>query len=180
MFTDVMIDLETMSTQPNAAIIAIGAVKFNAKDSSYAFAATDDFYVRVDLSSSMKYGLDVSASTVEWWMHPDRNPARPALFRGETVNLAVALGRFSQWFGSDRRNVWGNGAAFDNVILRNAFEVAGFQAPWQYIDDRCYRTIKAMTPQHVMHGSSGVHHNALDDARHQARDLIARMQYLRS
>ena len=67
--------------------------------------------------------------------------------------------------------IWGNGAAFDNVILRTAYERLGLKAPWNFWDDRCFRTVKALHPE-VEYVKSGAAHNALDDAKNQALYLM--------
>ena len=67
-----------------------------------------------------------------------------------------------------------NGAAFDNVILASAYRRNGTRQPWQFLNDRCYRTMKAQYPAVKMQ-RNGTHHNAVDDAESQARHLIAMM-----
>ncbi len=37
--------------------------------------------------------------------------------------------------------VWGNGANFDNTILRRSYERQGIPCPWRYYNDRDVRTI---------------------------------------
>jgi hypothetical protein len=68
--------------------------------------------------------------------------------------------------------MWGNGAAFDNVVLRNAFERAHLTPPWNFRQDMCYRTIKTLFPDVEMPERVGKH-NALEDAKWQAQHLIA-------
>lgn len=66
--------------------------------------------------------------------------------------------------------MWGNGAAFDNAILANAYRAAGIKQPWELWNDRCYRTICAYYPG-CPRNQPGTPHNALDDARSQAEHL---------
>lgn len=61
---NIMADIETMSTKPDAAIIAIGAVAFDLPGKEIL----DRFYTTVDLASSMAHGGVVDASTILWWM----------------------------------------------------------------------------------------------------------------
>lgn len=60
-YNAVMVDLETMSTDSNASIISIGAVKFwlNVRQTEF----TDDqlFYTAVSLKSSQEAGLHIKA-----------------------------------------------------------------------------------------------------------------------
>jgi hypothetical protein len=66
--------------------------------------------------------------------------------------------------------LWGNGASFDNAILAHAYARCGATPPWKFWNDRCYRTVAALTATPRQQG--GTHHNALDDARSQAEHLI--------
>lgn len=158
----VMIDLETMGTRPDAPIIAIGAVAFDAK------AIHNEFYVVVDLADSVAEGGVIDPSTVLWWMKQS-DEARAAFAR-EGRALGLALGRFREWVGTyDVSGVWGNGASFDNAILSEAYRRMGNDAPWPFYMDRCYRTMKSISPVPMERG--GTHHNALDDARDQAIHL---------
>ena len=68
--------------------------------------------------------------------------------------------------------VWGNGASFDNVILSQMYRRHQIAQPWKWWNDRCYRTTLAGHPP-VNLDFVGTKHNALDDAMHQARTLIA-------
>jgi exodeoxyribonuclease VIII len=169
-----MIDIETMGTSNEAAIISIGAAKFDPMSDG----VTDTFYVPVTLLSSVAAGLKIDAKTVMWWMHPDRAAARESLLEiGAAVDLFSALDGFATWFGPDSLPTWGNGATFDNVIMRTAFQKAGIDCPWGYTHDRCYRTLKGLAPDMTV-PREGTHHNALDDAIHQATYMQRVASYL--
>ena len=73
--------------------------------------------------------------------------------------------------------MWGNGAAFDNVILAVAYKRAWLPVPWSYKNDRCYRTVAALAPE-VARPEVGERHNAADDAEAQARHLIEVLRVL--
>jgi len=70
------------------------------------------------------------------------------------------------------RLVWGNGATFDNVILRRAFDDCAIEAPWHFWHDRDLRTILGLYPEAKAREFEGVKHHALHDARHEAHMLI--------
>lgn len=158
----VMVDLETMGTSNNAAIIAIGAVKFNKEK------ITDRFYKVVSLRSSVEAGLSIEADTVMWWMEQS-DEARRALLKPSRPLRAVLI-EFATWLG-ENPVVWGNGSDFDNTILSNAYKRCELIAPWQYYNNRCFRTMRAMFP-HIAFERPGTYHNALDDAENQAKHLI--------
>jgi len=167
MTNHVMIDLETLSTANNALILSIGAVKFALNGTEMGKA----FYVPVNMASAQRFGLHISADTVRWWMSPERDDARRDLLTANPVDLVDALDGFAQWLGEEEIDgVWGNGAAFDNVILRSAYAAVGMEAPWPFYKDRCYRTMKALVPEIPLE-RVGVYHNAVDDARTQAAHL---------
>ena len=65
--TDIMIDLETLATSSDAAILTIGAVKFDPLDYNVEFDDSDKFYVKVDLDSCNDINLTVSEDTINWW-----------------------------------------------------------------------------------------------------------------
>lgn len=159
---NIMLDLETMGNGNNAAIIAIGAVKFDAK------GINERWYEVVSLQSSINVGLEVDSSTIMWWMKQS-DDAR-AQFEKEGMELRNALIDFSQFVGNDPI-MWGNGAAFDNAILSNAYRKSRLDQPWSFRNDRCYRTIKNLYPN-IEIDDIGIQHCAVDDAEYQALHLI--------
>lgn len=173
---NVMLDLETMGVGPDAAVVAIGAVTFDVR----AGLLGDTFYRTVDLRSAVAAGGCMDASTVLWWLQCDADARRMIASAGD--EMGSALERFTRWLENmgarEELRLWGNGAAFDNVILRQAYERCKMPAPWLPWGDRCYRTLKALRPD-VRLRRLGVHHCALDDARSQAEHalrLLAAMQ----
>lgn len=175
---DVMIDLETMGTRPDAAIVAIGAVEFEAWPLPQIGRS---LYLPVQLASSVAAGGTMDPATVLWWLQQD-DAARRELCSPAAVTLREALHRLADWMTrhrpAARLRVWGNGAAFDNVVLRGAYQRLGMDAPWQWPDDRCFRTLRKMVPLVPAPEREGTAHHALDDARHQARHAVAMLRAL--
>jgi len=164
---NVMLDLETMGNGPEAAIVAIGAVEFDLKSG----AIGERFYRVIDLESSVEFGGVMDAETVLWWLKQS-DAARAEFSRGGAP-IADVLCEFARWLrqrGEDVR-VWGNGANFDNVVLASAYRRMHLAPPWEYWNDRCYRTLKGLVPG-VRRQTFGTKHNAADDAETQARHLI--------
>lgn len=164
-----MVDLETLGKGSNAVIIAVGAVLFD-RNGTY-----EEFYRVVDPQSCVDIGMQIDVSTVLWWMQQS-DEARAA-FKRPGDSIRSVLGALSEFLADetqtprDELKVWGNGATFDNVILGNAYDRAGLVRPWEFWNDRCYRTVKSLAPDVPM-ARTGTHHNALDDARDQALHLI--------
>lgn len=167
-----MVDLETLGIGPTSAIVSIGAVEFDP----WGKGVTETFRQAVNLESAMKYGR-VEAGSLKFWTLSAGPQAREALRQGQehAVDLDEALLGFDNWITFDVRPngpltaevcIWGDGATFDNVLLRNAYTVTGLDCPWSYKGDRCYRTIKNMVKQKPPAGE--LEHDALADATSQA------------
>ena len=72
-----MIDLETLSTKPNATILTIGGVKF---DPYTKVEPSQGMYYRIDVDSQTAMGRDVMEETVEWWGKQAENVREEASF----------------------------------------------------------------------------------------------------
>ena len=172
MYLNITIDIETLSTSSNALITQIGAVCDHG-----------EFQQFVDIQNSMNAGFSVDASTITWWMKQTDEARKRFQTKGRPI--VTSLENFSEWVETMRQAmarqvgttpdqvevlVWGNGAAFDNCVLSNAYRRVGVQQPWSYKNDRCYRTLKELVECGVPH-IDGVAHDALDDARYQHAHL---------
>lgn len=160
---NVMVDIETLDNKPTSAIVSIGAVHFGPN----GYDECNTFYSVVDVQSCIDAGLTVSADTIAWWMKQG-DQAR-AVFQQRGKHLANVLTEFSIWFPEGSK-LWGNGASSDNAILSNAYSALKLKQPWDFWNDRCYRTIAAMHERRRF--QQGIHHNALDDAKSQVEHLI--------
>lgn len=179
MTTAISIDIETMSTAPNAAIASIGACRFDLPGSGIGDWIVDTFHVHVSLANCQRHGLAIDASTVLWWIGQEDN-ARAALLGGQqdAAPLVTALEALTHFIDTTEINsnelptLWANGASFDLPILANAYRTAGMPLPWQYWIERDLRTLKALAPE-IRIEHAGIAHHALDDAVKQARMIQA-------
>lgn len=162
---NVMVDLETLGNGSSAVIVSIGACKFDVLTG----IADETFYAVVDPETCVAAGMQMDTSTVVWWMS-QREEARKVFSDPAAVPIEDALHSFSAWY-PEGAALWGNGASFDNTILASAYRLTGLQAPWKFWDDRCYRTLKNLSPA-IHYERVGTHHNALDDALSQAGHAI--------
>ena len=174
-----MIDLETMGTNTNAPIVVIGAVFFDPQTGEIGPV----FYIVISLTDAMNTGAVPDGGTIEWWLKQS-SEARAAILTDQ-VKLKDALSRFREFINeySDEKfvQVWGNGATFDNAILRTSYERLDIPCPWRYYNDRDVRTIVELGKTidfdaRTVIPFEGVRHNALDDARHQAKYVTATIQ----
>lgn len=176
---DIMLDLETLSSAPDAAIVAIGATVFST-DGATSLVGSQTFYIPVDPVSAQTMGGTIDAATVQWWARQSPE-ARATLNDDRAAHIGDALHDFGEFVRQfDEPRIWGNGAGFDNVVLRRAYERSPLFAPWAFRADRCYRTLKNIHPHIPRPPFDGVQHNALADALNQARHAERIFEAMRS
>ncbi|HFL4811992.1 TPA: 3'-5' exoribonuclease [Escherichia coli] len=173
-----MIDLETMGKNPDAPIISLGAIFFDPQTGEMG----PEFSKTIDLDTA---GGVIDRDVIKWWLKQSRE-AQSAILTDE-IPLDDALLQLREFIdensGEFYVRVWGNGANFDNVILRRSYERQGIPCPWRYCNDRDVRTIVELGNSigfdvRMTIPFEGVPHNALDDARHQAKQVSAIWQKL--
>lgn len=159
----VMIDLETLGTEPGCSILSIGAVRFNED------GVTDDaFHRSISLKSCEAAGLEIDAETLGWWL--GRNAEAQTVLSGGD-DLKHVLEDFSVWY-DQAVEVWAYSPQFDCAILSAAYDAVDILPPWSYRDERCARTLSNLpVANDVEH--DGVDHDALDDAVNQA-EMVAK------
>ncbi|ENF3191485.1 3'-5' exoribonuclease, partial [Escherichia coli] len=177
-WTHLSVDLETMGTNPDAPINSIGGKFFDPATGEMG----PEFSKAIDLETS---GGIIDRKTIKWWAKRSRE-AQSAIFTDE-IPLDDALLQLREFInensGESFVQIWGNGANFDNVILRRSYERQGIPCPWRYYNDRDVRTIVELGNSigfdvRMAIPFEGVPHNALDDARHQAKYVSAIWQKL--
>ena len=166
---DLMIDLETFSTRNDAAIVSIGAVFFNRETGEMG----QKFYRLIDNPTG-----HIDPNTVRWWLQQNEE-ARGTLNDPNRYAEHIALedlGRYIQERAHLLERVWANDPDFDLTILQSAYERNDMPLPWSF---RSARSMRTMIDISTMFGLAlepvrgGTHHNALDDAIHQAKGIIA-------
>lgn len=180
-YTDISVDLETLSTRIDACIISIGAVAFCAGTGEISDSVKT--YLEVDIDSATRQG-HVSASTLKFWFGQPEAARR--VFDGATEDkpkyaLPTALHMLYNVFRSKEveinARVWANGPADDLAWLAYHYQFSGvgMSPPWRYnmvrdmrtllelakIDDSTYDAI-------VGDPKYGSKHHALGDATRQA------------
>lgn len=176
MFTDMMIDLETLSTRTDAVVLSVGAVMFRA-DQDEQNKPRQEFYELPNIQSQISAGLNVQADTLKWWFKQSDN-ARGE-FSGTDKNLdsyPTVLKKLTQFYGAYKpRRVWSHGATFDLPILATAYAIYGMECPWKYWDGRDTRTLFELLGegrdgklQQLLKPGNTTAHNAVIDCQHQA------------
>ncbi|EFE3685166.1 exonuclease [Escherichia coli] len=164
-----MLDLETMGKNPDAPIISIGAIFFDPQTGDMG----PEFSKTIDLETA---GGVIDRDTIKWWLKQSRE-VQSAIMTDE-IPLDDALLQLREFIDENSGEffvqVWGNGANFDNTILRRSYERQGIPCPWRYYNDRDVRTIVELGKAIDFDARTaipfeGERHNALDDARYQAK-----------
>ena len=176
---DMMLDLETLSSSPRAAIVQIGACMFDRETGEIG----DRFKV-VTAPDLDKY--DVSYDTLHWWFGQSVE-AQDAIMPRETlvtIPLNAALEDFLRHFVLHQDTatlcVWATPTTFDNVILENALRTEGFIVPWRHYNARDCRTLFELAGiEKEDRVKPELAHDALSDAIAQAKTVAKAIQRLK-
>lgn len=127
-----MADIETLSSQNDAAIIAIGLCVFDEKT---VFDSTE---ILIDPKLAPGHR---DPKTLEWWNGQD-----PDVFR------KMMSGHLTPWAACDQVELildewevsilWANPPSFDIVIMRHLFDLYGKPFPIHYTNERDFRTLR--------------------------------------
>lgn len=182
---NVMIDIETLSTRSDAAVLSIGLAAFDDQ------GVTDTCEILIDPKQIFGH---IDVSTVSWWMKQS-DAARQLVFSGDCPQHA-AWSRLISFLGpiGSFEEVWANGPQFDLKILQHwaeglverSYAPQGIKLPWRYNQERDFRTFMAewrrqgVPVNDIIGPRSGTAHSAVDDAASQARDVIAVRKWLQN
>jgi hypothetical protein len=165
MNTDIMIDLETLATSTDAAILTIGAVKFDPFGSEIKEPAMDSFYCKVDLDSCDELGLVTNDDTIAWWANQSKEAQEAAFDPEGRIHIRDAFQQLYKFCWGAKR-VWSNGVGFDIIICEHVFKKLNKAVPWKFWETRDVRTAfdLGINPQRPPVTA----HHALEDAWNQA------------
>jgi len=174
--TDIMIDLETLATSPDAAILTIGAVKFDPFGDDINEPNCEKFYVRVDLDSCDRIGLVTNDDTINWWSQQSKEAQEEAFSPDDRIDIVDAMNQLYKFCWGAKR-VWSHGASFDVVICEHIFNKIQKAVPWKFWEVRCTRTLFdiGIDPERP----PVLKHHALEDAWNQAVGVQHIFQKLR-
>ncbi len=165
MLTDVMIDLETLATSPNSAILTIGAVRFDPFGDDIKDPKCKKLYIKVDIDSCEELNLEVNDDTITWWASQSQEAQDEAFNPEGRIHIKDAMDQLYKFCWGAKR-VWSHGASFDTVICENIFRKLKKAVPWKFWEVRCTRTLfdLGMDPKRP----PVLKHHALEDAWNQA------------
>ena len=163
----IMVDIETLGLDRHTAIISLGAVRFDAG------RLGETFYRKINVESNRGRGRSIDQGTWDWWLD-DQDADEDWLRSGD--DLGDVLPEFAAWYGN-ADEVWANSPSFDCEALEDAFGQLDYTEPWEFYEERDFRTLKSLpiAPDIEMEGEE---HHALDDAKHQAHVASATLKRL--
>lgn len=175
-FQDLMIDFETLGTDPDTAVISLGAVFFDESTGELG----PSFYMAFDIDDQLKKGRSITGSTLRWWM--SQSGAAKKVFNEQAKPAKEVLTLFVQWVLAQNTiskiKPWGNGSTFDISIIEDMLRMYDIKCPWMYYNTYDLRTFK----RYIAGGAKvvvaeGTAHNALDDAKAQALYVIEHYKF---
>lgn len=154
-----MIDLETLSTKVDAVVVTAGWVIFDREAIEYREISSS--FMSLAFQDQIAKGRRIDESTIRWHMN---NPTET--FKGEAYST---MSQVVECLNADViqlavQEVWSKGANFDIAILETFNRDI-----WNYKLPRCFRSIQALFPD--CSEKNPLAHNALEDARDQAKEL---------
>ncbi len=168
--SEVMLDLETLSTRTNAVILVIAAIKFNRNDPELPLERLQTFYRRIDIQSCVEVGMHTDPKTSQWWDEQD-SIIRKEAFKKERVNIRSALQDFTKFYGNST-HIWSQGANFDIPILDEAYRRCDLEPPWKFWQARDTRTIYDLANMSSKDLPKGKLHHALHDCHRQIAGVL--------
>lgn len=168
---EAMIDLETLGTDQDAAVVQIAAVAFCGA----RVLGTCD--VRVPLSAPDQGRID--PNTLAWWMGQPDAVFRSVVQREGENRLADAIVHLVGFLETQRvERTWSCGPTFDHAILRHH---AGrlrvcLPASMSFRNERCFRTARDLASRLGISSKKKPTHDALQDCLDQHDALVSLLQ----
>lgn len=159
-----MLDIETLSTRPNAVILSLGAVKFDPFSDRIDYKEGLDLKIDVDQQTAI--GRHIQEETLNWWATQPPEVQDAALGENNRVSLEEFCRRLNKMMvGVDQ--IWCQGPAFDMVIIEDLYRQLNKPTPWQFWQVRDSRTLFGVfgDPRDKNRKDA---HNALIDCVYQA------------
>lgn len=179
----VMIDIETLSTSPSAAVIAIAAVIWDETHNPIPTCAS--WFIDRDLV----FGYE-DPETLQWWN--SQNPVVKDRVFGGNLTPREALQGLNNFLCSNRIfsdrvedvRCYASPGMFDFPILRNQYQRMGITPGWSWRTERCLSTlmkeIKDNFGVEIPEVEIELKHHPVHDCLGQIQELNACLKFLQS
>jgi hypothetical protein len=132
-----MIDIETLSTENDAAIVAIGIASICDTD----FPNVRGLYINPILAIGHR-----SVDAITFWNEQEPSVKNKVL--GGTDTPWEAIDWIDQFYKETRPDeIWANPPQFDLTILRELARVLNRKVPWHFTEERDFRTLKNLAKE---------------------------------
>jgi len=177
-YIDVVVDLETLGTAEDAAILQIGCVIPVFSYSKLPNQPDKFFEATIAYEHAIGSEFSKDPDTLDWW-EKQSSEARKSVFSGQD-SYEDAFGKLRDWMLSIKAQgfeirLWGNGPEFDNRILDYALRCYNITNLWGFRDNHSMRTAQLFFPQYKKWlektGEKYIKHTALGDAMYEAEIL---------
>lgn len=182
---DIMVDLETLHTDPNATIIQIGVVGFDIRTGKTIQEFNE--YANISLNKA----LNVSGDTLKFWLKTNPKLLLEIITKQEQSSDTIVM-KFYNWIKDLQKTYsvyfWGNGLMFDGVLIETAFRNLGLKSPFSYRQMRDVRTLlefasvkSGLSEKELKdraNNNATVEHDALEDCKYQINYVVKCYNYL--
>ena len=158
---DCMIDIETIDTGPESAVLSIAAMRWDANNKS---AVRNSVEILIDVDDCLARGCTYSEDTIKWWDQQAPEVHHKAFTQGPRLSLPAALDELRKYVAGTQR-FWCQGLNFDQIILEQAYKRCGEPRPWSYWQWRDSRTLMKLVDDLPAKDSRA--HDAIYDVSYQ-------------
>ena len=159
-----MIDIETLDTVPTAAVLTVGACKFDPYSDVEPY---DKTLWRPEVDHQLNNGRTAGDDTLAWWAKQDAHIRETTFTDTDRIPLNVFFTDLNKYLvGVDK--IWCQGPQFDMVILEDLFRAFDHHRNWAFWQIMDCRTIFNMMPKDPRRAIQQNLHSADDDAYWQA------------
>lgn len=179
----IVIDIETLGIDPGCEIRSIGACAFHD-------GRLDPLTFYRLTHNDVSFNGHVDPDTLNWWRTEpsiSKLARRHCLQQINRATITRALIDFTKWIwevdavrhsSASNTIFWGNGPDFDQACLAVAMKACGVEIPWNYRDNRDYRTIRDAVGGVELRRRT-VRHHAMHDAVHEARKIMTAIHWIK-
>lgn len=171
---NIMLDIETLGTSCNSAVIQVSMVRFNE-----AGEMGETLSIKIDANEQIQMGAESSEETITWWKNTNTALFESLTTGDDVLSVKDALNKITAFvYASDK--IWSH-SYFDATILSNLYRLAKIQVPWDYKKIRDIRTLTDLSNIDLskFDWQKEKTHDSLDDCRFQIKYCSYALQLIR-
>jgi 3' exoribonuclease, RNase T-like len=170
---NVMLDLETLGNDSNAAVIQIGACYFDPDTGEIG----ETLKLNVSAQSAIDSHASISGDTIYWWLQQSQE-ARESVSKIPQTNYHEAFSQLNN-FLSKAEKIWSH-ATFDFVIVTETLKRLKITPSFKYYQAKDIRTLMDLACLKAKDfPKTGTCHDALDDCFNQVNYCVKALKKLK-